>query len=43
MKYLLIIFALVFLTGCAEFETKLEQMRCQPPNATACIGWETEI
>ena len=31
------------LTGCAEFQTKLEmmeQMNCQPPHNTLCAGWK---
>ena len=41
-RYWLIIFALVFLTGCAEFETKLEQqqqLNCEPAESDGCAGW----
>ena len=42
--YLIIAIALVILlTGCAEFQTKLdmmEQMNCQPPHNTLCAGWK---
>ena len=45
MKYLLVISALVFLTGCAletEFQTKLEQqqqLNCEPAESNGCAGW----
>ena len=44
MKYLLI-FMLVFIAGCAEFETKLEQkeiinqLNCEPAESSGCAGW----
>ena len=28
------------LTGCTEFQTKMEQMNCQPPHNTLCTGWK---
>ena len=42
MKYLLL---LLLLTGCAEFQTKIdmmesEQMNCKPPEASLCAGWK---
>ena len=42
---LIIIMQLVvtLLTGCAEFQTKLEmmeQMNCKPPHNTLCAGWK---
>jgi len=35
----------VTLTGCAEFQTKLdmmqsEQLTCRPPDDTLCAGWK---
>jgi hypothetical protein len=39
--YLIIAIALVILlTGCSEFQTKMEQMNCQPPHNTLCTGWK---
>jgi len=42
MKYLLIV---LLLTGCAEFQTKMEmmnseQLTCRPPDVSLCAGWE---
>jgi hypothetical protein len=42
---LIIIMQLVvtLLTGCAEFQTKMEemnQMNCKPPEASLCAGWK---
>ena len=34
---------LLLVTGCAEFQTKLEmmeQMNCKPPHDTLCAGWK---
>ena len=34
---------LLLVTGCAEFQTKIEmmeQMNCQPPHNTLCAGWK---
>ena len=33
------------LTGCAEFETKMdmmksEQLTCKPPETSLCAGWK---
>ena len=33
------------LTGCAEFQTKVEMMKseqltCKPPDASLCAGWK---
>ena len=42
MKYILIVLLLI-ITGCAEFQTKLEmmeQMNCKPPHDTLCAGWK---
>jgi uncharacterized lipoprotein YehR (DUF1307 family) len=33
----------VTLTGCSQFETKLEEMNrlnCQPPDVALCAGWQ---
>jgi len=35
----------VMLTGCAEFQTKMdmmqsEQLTCKPPEASLCAGWK---
>jgi hypothetical protein len=43
---LIIILQLIvtLLTGCAEFETKLEEMnqlKCRPADSSMCAGWET--
>ena len=43
---LIIILQLIvtLLTGCAEFETKLEEMNqltCRPADSSMCAGWET--
>ena len=44
MKELTTILFIVFsITGCTEFQTKLdmmEQMNCQPPHNTLCAGWK---
>ena len=44
MKYILI---LLLLTGCAQFETKIEEMRnqqltCSPADSSMCAGWKVE-
>ena len=44
MKYLLLI-VLLLLTGCSEFQTKIdmmkgEQMTCKPPETSLCAGWK---
>ena len=31
------------LTGCSEFETKMEEMNqlnCKPTDSEMCVGWE---
>ena len=39
--YLVIAIAIVILlTGCTEFQTKMEQMNCKPPHNTLCAGWK---
>ena len=35
----------ITLTGCAEFQTKVdmmksEQMTCKPPETSLCAGWK---
>jgi hypothetical protein len=47
MNIIVLIIALqilvVTLTGCSQFETKLEEMNrlnCQPPHNTLCAGWQ---
>ena len=30
----------VMLSSCTEFQTKMEQMNCQPPHNTLCAGWK---
>ena len=41
LTYLIIIIALVsLLTGCSEFQTKIELMNCKPPHNTLCAGWK---
>jgi len=42
MKYLLIV---LLLTGCAEFQTKMDmmeegQLNCKPPETSLCAGWK---
>jgi len=42
MKYLLIV---LLLTGCAEFQTKVDMMKsgqntCKPPEVSLCAGWK---
>ena len=42
---LIIILQLIvtLLTGCAEFQTKMEEMNqltCKPPEASLCAGWK---
>jgi len=37
--------AVTLLTGCAEFQTKVdmmqsEQMTCKPPETSLCAGWK---
>jgi|TARA_R100000951_G_scaffold72168_1_gene60878 hypothetical protein len=44
MKYLMI---LMLLTGCAEFQTKIdmhkdERLICKAEDMTLCKGWRTE-
>jgi hypothetical protein len=44
MKYLLLI-VLLLLTGCAEFQTKMdmmqdEQMTCAEEDESLCAGWK---
>ena len=44
MKYLLLI-VLLLLTGCAEFQTKIdmmqnEQMTCAEEDESLCAGWK---
>ena len=43
--YLVIAIALVILlTGCSEFEMKIEEMnqlQCQPVDSSGCAGFET--
>ena len=48
MKTIILIIVLQFivtlLTGCAEFETKMEEMNrltCSPVDSSMCAGWET--
>ena len=52
MNTIILIIALqilvVTLTGCAEFQTKIdmmesEQMNCKPPHNTLCAGWKVDI
>jgi uncharacterized lipoprotein YajG len=41
---LILILAVTLLTGCAEFETKMEEMNrltCSPVDSSMCAGWET--
>ena len=41
LTYLIIAIAIaILLTGCAEFQTKMDQMNCQPPHNTLCAGWK---
>ena len=37
--------AVTLLTGCAEFQTKIdmmksEQLTCKPPETSLCAGWK---
>ena len=37
--------AVTLLTGCAEFQTKMdmmksEQLTCKPPEVSLCAGWK---
>ena len=37
--------AVTLLTGCAEFQTKMdmmknEQLTCRPPDVSLCAGWK---
>jgi len=49
MNTIILIIALqilvITLTGCAEFQTKMdmmqsEQLTCKPPEASLCAGWK---
>ena len=38
-------FIVTLLTGCAEFQTKMdmmqsEQLTCKPPEVSLCAGWK---
>ena len=38
-------FIVTLLTGCAEFQTKIdmmqsEQLTCKPPETSLCAGWK---
>ena len=42
---LILILAVTLLTGCAEFETKMEEMKseqitCKLEDQTLCAGWK---
>ena len=44
MRYILIV---LLLTGCAEFQTKMEEMSveqltCGPADSEMCAGWKVE-
>ena len=44
MRY---IFIVLLLTGCAQFETKMEEMKnqqltCSPADSEMCAGWKVE-
>jgi len=48
-QYILILLGCILLalvlTGCAEFQTKIdlmksEQMNCKPPEVSLCAGWK---
>jgi outer membrane murein-binding lipoprotein Lpp len=36
----IVLILLLLLAGCAEFQTKMDQMNCQPPHNTLCAGWK---
>ena len=45
MKLYSISLILLLLTGCAEFQTKIdmmksEQLTCRPPDVSLCAGWK---
>jgi hypothetical protein len=40
---LILVLTVYLLAGCAEFETKMEEMNqltCKPPEASLCAGWK---
>jgi len=40
---LILVLAVYLLAGCAEFETKMEEMNrltCSPVDSSMCAGWE---
>lgn len=40
MKYLLIIFTIVLLTGCAQLPIDAQQqLNCEPAASNGCAGW----
>ena len=41
--YSISLILLLLLAGCAEFETKIEEMnklKCKPADMSECIGWD---
>ena len=45
MQTIALIIVLTLLTGCAEFQTKIEMMKneqltCKPPETSLCAGWK---
>ena len=43
MQTITLIFIITLLTGCTEFQTKMEEMNqltCKPPHNTLCAGWK---